>query len=286
MESPVLLWLDVGVTGESEPLPPLLAHSCRIRRADGGDLPAPSELQERAQVLCFNYDYPDLPGLQLLVRTKRRYPSVPVLMLTLHHSEELAVWAFRAQVFDYLVKPLRREEVEGCLHRLRAALAARRRQHARALQDVQPLPPRDSRYEALTPAQCQLQPALTYIARHFGETVREAAVADVCGMSAYRFGRAFKNAFGKTFQDYLIDHRIRAAKSLLANPHIAVIDVGLSVGFHDPSYFARIFRRRVGVSPTVYRRSLMADAPAAEQLPLLMPGPEAEASELPELPVQ
>jgi two-component system response regulator YesN len=43
------------------------------------------------------------------------------------------------------------------------------------------------------------------------------------------------------------------AKRLLANPSMPVADVAAAVGFNDPSYFTRVFRRQEGVSPSEYR---------------------------------
>ena len=56
--------------------------------------------------LCFEFDFPDLEGLRAVKTTKLRFPELPILMLTDYHSEDLAVWAFRARVWDFLVKPL------------------------------------------------------------------------------------------------------------------------------------------------------------------------------------
>ena len=63
------------------------------------------------QILCFEYDYPDLKGLRTLQKTKHQFPSLPVLMVTEYHSESLAVWAFRAGIWDYLVKPVAVEDI-------------------------------------------------------------------------------------------------------------------------------------------------------------------------------
>ena len=58
--------------------------------------------RQDAQILCFEYDYPDAAGLRKLQEVKRYFPHLPVIMLTLQHSEALAIWAFRTQVRDYL----------------------------------------------------------------------------------------------------------------------------------------------------------------------------------------
>jgi two-component system response regulator YesN len=56
-----------------------------------------------------------------------------------------------------------------------------------------------------------------------------------------------------TFVDYLTSYRLSQAKRLLANPDMPVTDVAAAVGFDDPSYFTRVFRREEGLSPSEYR---------------------------------
>ena len=92
-----------------------------------------------------------------------------------------------------------------------------------------------------------------FIAKHYAEAIGETAMAKMCGMSPFRFSRAFHVAYGMTFRDYLSEHRLSHAKRLLGNPQISVTDVAAMTGFDDPSYFARLFRKRTGSSPTGFR---------------------------------
>jgi hypothetical protein len=72
-------------------------------------------------------------------------------------------------------------------------------------------------------------------------------------MSPSRFCHEFKAIFAVTFVEYLAQYRMERAKRLLANPTISVADVAVSVGFNDPSYFTRVFRKQEGLSPSEYR---------------------------------
>ncbi|MDE2296120.1 MAG: response regulator, partial [Gammaproteobacteria bacterium] len=66
----------------------------------------------------FDFDDPSPACLQLMQSIKRQCPSVPIVMLTETHSEELAVWAFRARVWNYLVKPVPLRELRANLKQL------------------------------------------------------------------------------------------------------------------------------------------------------------------------
>jgi YesN/AraC family two-component response regulator len=261
---PLLLWVDRCIVGAAEQPPAAFEQYCDIR-VTAGEIPPVAETSSRPQIICFNFDFPDMFGLRLLADTKKHYASIPVLMLTLQHSEELAVWAFRSRVFDYLLKPVTVAEIDRCMSNLLDILKIRDRQQRR-LAKVRSTPlPRESRYRAVAPATAQLQSALAHISAHFSQPIPESKAAALCGMSPYRFSRTFKSTFGVTFQNYLIDYRISRAKHLLANPGMSIIDIGLSVGFNDPSYFSRAFKRRTGMSPSRYRDSCNAVSASTEK---------------------
>jgi AraC-like DNA-binding protein len=61
-----------------------------------------------------------------------------------------------------------------------------------------------------------------------------------------------------TFRDYLMRLRIETAARRLRSDDVSVLEVACSVGFNDPSHFARLFRRHMGVTPTAYRNSAHA----------------------------
>ncbi|WP_263995381.1 helix-turn-helix transcriptional regulator [Mycobacterium yunnanensis] len=80
-------------------------------------------------------------------------------------------------------------------------------------------------------------------------------LAALVDMTTATFLPAFSTAFGTTPHQYLIEQRIERAKALLWGSQTSITDISASVGFSNPSHFATTFKNRVGVSPTVYRRS-------------------------------
>ena len=66
-----------------------------------------------------------------------------------------------------------------------------------------------------------------------------------------------KQQYGQSFTAYLTEYRIEEAKKLLLQPTVNVKTVGERVGYSDPTYFARVFRRNMGVSPTEYRNTFL-----------------------------
>jgi AraC-like DNA-binding protein len=230
-----------------------------VREVNAAELDL-SESAPQWDAVCFDFDFPDMLGLRLIQETKSRWPSAPIVMLTLQGSLELGVWALRSRVFDLLVKPPADHEFDRLLERLGAAARARRSQMERRPQTTAALLPAETRYRSHPPPAARLRAALAHVAKNYLRPIRESEAASLCDMAPSRFCREFKAAFDKTFVEYLAHYRMTQAKRLLANPTMPVADVAVAVGFHDPSYFTRVFRRQEGVSPSEYRANAILEA--------------------------
>lgn len=244
-----LLWVNVDRT-EASDLRPLFERLFQVSEISAGELRL---VEECCDVICFDFDFPAMSGLRLIPEAKQRWPSAPILMFTQQNSAELAVWALRSRVFDVLVKPASLDEVQRVLARVVSAVQARRSQMERKPQVTTVRLPAETRYIPQSAGAPRLKAAVAHIAKNFLRPIPESEVALLCNMSPSRFCREFKAAFGVTFVEYLANYRVVQAKRLLTNPTMAVADVAEAVGFNDPSYFTRVFRKQQGVSPSEYR---------------------------------
>lgn len=258
MSRPKMMWIDMCFGRPEERATEAFAGHFELHAAAPADLAdgAGPVVAIRPDVICFDYDYPDLAALRQVPDTKSRHPSIPILMLTVQRSADLAIWALRARVFDYMIKPLDADEVEQCTTRLKSVLDAKRSQNARRSITSTPRAPREARYRARAAARTRVQRAIPHIAKHFATRISEPAIAELCGMSQFRFSREFRATFGESFQEYLCKLRLTEARRLLENHVMSIADIGAAVGFDDPSYFARVFKRTMGLSPSDYRASL------------------------------
>lgn len=251
MHRPKLLWVDLTLSVKHAELPPVFSEGCDIQVCS--DINRLNEVIESSAIdcICFDIDYPEHDGLNLLRKTKIRYPQMPILLLTLQHSESLAVWAFRTRVLDFLVKPVSRGEFHRCLQTLRYVAKVSSQQRSRALGDsVAPIPPEVPL--TMRTDDVRLLPALYYVKQNFRFKIRNEKVSELCGMSPFRFSRSFRETYGITFQDYVVRYRIFESCRLLKNPSTNVTDVAYAIGFNDASYFSRTFRRYIGTSPSNY----------------------------------
>lgn len=79
-------------------------------------------------------------------------------------------------------------------------------------------------------------------------------LAKVAGYGPDHFARLFKREFGVAPHDYLIGRRLERAKTLLRSSRRSIAEVALACGFASHAHLSAVFRRRIGTTPTAYRR--------------------------------
>ncbi|WP_020574354.1 helix-turn-helix transcriptional regulator [Actinopolymorpha alba] len=112
---------------------------------------------------------------------------------------------------------------------------------------------RSGHVSTVLPGHTRLAPVLTYIADHFSNPITLAELALVVGVSPTHLCHLFRNAVGLSPFQYLQRYRMRRARDLLETTDLVVADIGRRVGFSDPAYFSRAFRRLEGMTPSQYR---------------------------------
>jgi transcriptional regulator GlxA family with amidase domain len=93
-----------------------------------------------------------------------------------------------------------------------------------------------------------------------------ASMTSRSGLRPRTFARRFKAATGYQPMDYVQTIRIEEAKQLLEANYASVEEIGHAVGYEDPTFFRRLFKRRVGMTPAAYRRKFARIAAAAFRL--------------------
>ena len=99
----------------------------------------------------------------------------------------------------------------------------------------------------------RVTPAFSFIAEHFSEHITLNMIASQCGISEKYFCKIFKAATGKTVITYINEYRVSRAEMLLLNTTYEISKIAELVGFYDPLYFSRVFKRIKGISPSFYR---------------------------------
>ncbi len=94
-----------------------------------------------------------------------------------------------------------------------------------------------------------------YIDRYYEKKLRIGAIAEYIGVNRSYLSNSFRRETGVSPQEYLMGIRIRRAQTLLRESGLMIAEIAQQVGYPDALAFSRIFRQRVGLSPSAYRRS-------------------------------
>lgn len=99
----------------------------------------------------------------------------------------------------------------------------------------------------------RVQKVKDYINAHYKEDIRLNELAELVGMTPTAFSRFFKLRTGRSISDYVIDIRLGHATRQLVDSTTSVAEICYGCGFNNVSNFNRIFKKKKGNSPKVFR---------------------------------
>jgi AraC-like DNA-binding protein len=103
---------------------------------------------------------------------------------------------------------------------------------------------------------------LSYIKKFMKENCNQQidlkVLADLSGYSYHRFRHIFKEKTGISPLNYIINYRVFHAKKLLLQNNLSILEISQACGFYSQSQFSAMFKRNVGITPSMYRKRLTA----------------------------
>lgn len=231
---------------------------CQIFEAENGREALEIYRQENIQIAILDIEMPGINGIQAAEEIRRTDMECCIIFLTAYDEFSYAKKAISVRALDYLLKPYQEEELLGALDMAICQLTACGRQAVSPMREdgrgQGALPPEE---EPPDYGQIRIEKVRetidTYIKDHYWDDISLQQVAQEMNYSEVYFCRLFKQCFSRNFTAYLTGFRMEEAKRLLLEPTANVKHIGEAVGYLDSSYFAKVFRRYTGSSPTEYR---------------------------------
>jgi transcriptional regulator GlxA family with amidase domain len=120
----------------------------------------------------------------------------------------------------------------------------------------------------------QVKRVIAYIDLHLGNPIGAKELTDLTQLSESHFSRSFKISLGLPPFAYIAEKRIERACELMATTDAPLSQIAIECGLCDQSHFCRVFRRKIGNSPNVWRRANTAGPSSfkTESTPLLTIG--------------
>lgn len=112
---------------------------------------------------------------------------------------------------------------------------------------------RDSASKTDTKSLEKIKLILKYVEDHYQEPISIEDMAKLTYYSKSHFMKFFKTHMGSGFTEYLNTYRLSIAARLLTASSLSVLEISSAVGFDNLSYFTRLFKRKFGMPPRLYR---------------------------------
>lgn len=106
----------------------------------------------------------------------------------------------------------------------------------------------------MSAAEQKIYAITSYIHSHYAEELSLNMLAQKFYISNYYLSHQFKDVTGFTLSDYIQMTRVRNVQAMLVGTQIPITEASLRCGFNSFSQFNRIFRKHIGVAPSVYRK--------------------------------
>lgn len=193
---------------------------------------------------------PVMDGLEMVRRLKEDAATahLPVIILSAKASLDDRIQGLESGVDDYLPKPF---HASYLLARVRSLFERRRELQQRLLAQMVTKEVSTTAEANLSPEILFLQQATAAVERHMDdcEWTIESFAAEMC-LSHTALFQKMKNTVGLSPVEFIREVRLKKACQLIESGHHNIATISYMVGFSDPKYFTRVFKKRFGIPPS------------------------------------
>ncbi len=203
--------------------------------------------QDPFDVVITDINMPGMNGLDLMRHMQEKQFKQPVIIISAYNEFEYARTALRLGAIDYLVKPIKNEELSAVLSNL-GGLLLRNKEAVSEENQTSDLLESGGGAELV-------KKVLDIVEHSYMEDLSLAILAEQAGFNSSYLSRLFKLETGKGFVQYLREVRMKHACKLLKETNLTNVEVAKQVGFWDEKHFRRTFKKDFGMTPGEYRDS-------------------------------
>lgn len=196
-------------------------------------------------VLITDIKMPMMDGLKLIEHLRDK--SIATIVLSGFSEFEYARKALRYGVRDYLLKPVDKTNLYELLVKVK-------QERSEADTDIETAAAIGQEASSMEKEHHVIEQMKAILEQQYDKNFEMERIAETVGMSANYLSRLFKQETGMTITDYLIDIRIEKAKLFLTDhPNLKNYEISQLVGYSDPVYFNKLFKKMVGETPKDYK---------------------------------
>jgi len=184
-----------------------------------------------------------MDGLSLARHIYEERLPVQLVFLSAYSDFEYARKGLEYGVKDFIVKPLRYQNLEETFRNLRQSCSV-----FQSFSSARDSLPAEDMHKSIA------QQAEHYISVHLTDATLESA-ALALGISSQTLSRTYKRETGKTFADALLDARMERAKEMICGFNIRLFSIAEALGYSNSKNFTRAFHHYYGMTPSEYRKT-------------------------------
>lgn len=200
-------------------------------------------VQVHPDVVFTDIKMPYMDGLTLIRNVREMKIQTQFVIVTVFADFEYARQSISLDVIEYILKPMTKEDVEKVLKRVKLRMQMGKNSEEESSNRLR------DRYPNSHPLILQ---ALDLIEKNYAGKINQREMAEDLNISPEYFSYLFSKNIGETFSTFLQNYRIQQAELLYSSGKCDRREVPYMTGFSDPKYFAKVFRRVTGQSPSEY----------------------------------
>lgn len=198
----------------------------------------------KPEVIISDIKMPIMNGIELTKKIKEIMPNIYVVLLSNYAEFDYAKQAISYGVFEYLIKSdIRPKELEEVLSNIEKDIVFKEELFLNKEDETTEIKYDKNKYSK------SIRMALEYIDSNYKETISLGDIAKNVFLSQEYFSRLFKDEVGENFSTYLTNYRLSKAEYLLRNSDMKVGQIAMEVGYQNPSYFSKTYKKYKGISP-------------------------------------
>jgi YesN/AraC family two-component response regulator len=187
-------------------------------------------------VVMTDISMPDMNGIDL-TRELKRFADINIVLFSSYKDYEYMRAAIQFGISDYLLKPIRYDELVACFEKIRLKLDEK---------NVAEAPKPKTYYDEI------IKLVDEYLVNNYQKASLEGA-AEAVGLSPNYLSKIYKEKSGSGFLERLHKIKMEKACELLMNPAYKHYEIAFYVGYDNPKNFSRAFKAYFNVSPMEYR---------------------------------
>ena len=191
-------------------------------------------------IILMDINIPLLSGLDAISAIRQKLPEVVFIIISGYDNFEYAQKAIRLGVVEYMLKPLKFDDLEKTLSQIRQGLTKKR------FSGIKQEKISDDK---------RIHKIISYLHEHITEAISLKKLAHEFFLHPAYISQLFKQETGLNYHEYLMRLRVDFAKRFLSTTDLSISQIAEMAGFQNYRGFSQVFKRLEKITPSKYRAS-------------------------------